>query len=106
MPRSKPSVPIATRHPLLTPPTTRSALVRASLKKTSLNSAEPVSCFSGFTSMPGWRIGQSRYDRPLCFGASASVRQTTKHQSERWASVVQTFWPLITHSSPSSARGS
>ncbi len=41
------------------------------------------------------------YDRPLCAGASGSVRVTQKHQSARCASVVQTFWPLMTHSSPS-----
>ena len=32
----------------------------------------------------------------------ASVRATTKHQCETWASEVQTFWPLMTHWSPSS----
>src|SRR3712207_9503874 len=30
-----------------------------------------------------------------------SVRVTTKHQSAWWAKVVHTFWPLMTHSSPS-----
>ena len=30
------------------------------------------------------------------------MRQTTKHQSAWWASEVQTFWPVTTHSSPSS----
>ena len=30
------------------------------------------------------------------------VRQTAKHQSDQWASDVHTFWPVITHSSPSS----
>ena len=32
-----------------------------------------------------------------------SVRHTTKHQSDWWASEVQTFWPVTTHSSPSSS---
>src|SRR5437899_6804053 len=99
--RSNPSVPMATFHPLFTPPTTRSAVVRASSKKTSLNSAEPVSCFSGLTSMPGWCIGTNRNERPLCLGASGSVRQTAKIQWAWWASVVQTFCPVTTHSSPS-----
>ena len=40
---------------------------------------------------------------PLCFGASRSVRASTKHQSLQWASDVHTFWPLSTHSSPSQA---
>ena len=33
-----------------------------------------------------------------------SVRATTKHQCDTCASDVHTFWPLITHSSPSSTR--
>ena len=40
---------------------------------------------------------------PLCLGASGSVRASTKIQSARWPADVQIFWPLITHSSPSSA---
>ena len=39
---------------------------------------------------------------PLCFGASGSVRASTKIQLARWPADVQIFWPLITHSSPSS----
>jgi hypothetical protein len=39
---------------------------------------------------------------PRCFGASGSVRHTTKHQSDQVARDVQTFCPLMTHSSPSS----
>ena len=30
-------------------------------------------------------------------GGSASVLASTKHQSARWASEVQIFWPLMTH---------
>ena len=52
--------------------------------------------------MPGWSIGHKRYERPWCEFDSGSVRHTTKHQSARCASVVHTFWPVITHSSPSS----
>ena len=33
----------------------------------------------------------------------ASVLASTKHQSARWASEVQVFWPLITQSAPSRA---
>ena len=47
-PRSKVSVPIATRQPSPGSPTTRSASVRASSKNTSLNSESPVS----------WTIGR------------------------------------------------
>ena len=39
---------------------------------------------------------------PACLGASGSVRHSTKIQLARWPSEVQIFWPLITHSSPSS----
>ena len=39
---------------------------------------------------------------PLCFGASGSVRASTKIQLARWPADVQIFWPLMTHSSPSS----
>ena len=38
---------------------------------------------------------------PWWAGASKSVRVMTKHQSAWWAKVVQTFCPVITHSSPS-----
>ena len=51
---------MATFHPLLTPPTTLSLGQRASVKKTSANSAEPSTCSMGRTSMPGWSIGHSR----------------------------------------------
>ena len=59
-PRSKPRVVIATFQPLLTPPTTLAAGQRASVKKTSLNSADPSTWVIGRTSTPGWRIGTSR----------------------------------------------
>ena len=55
---------MATRQPSPTAPTTIDASVRASSKKTSLNSAVPVSCTIGRTSTPGWSIGTSRYDNP------------------------------------------
>ncbi len=40
---------------------------------------------------------------PLCLGTSGSVRASTKIQLARWPAEVQIFWPLITHSSPSSS---
>ncbi len=45
----------------------------------------------------------SRNEMPLCFGASRSVRASTKHQSLQWASDVHTFCPSSTHSSRPSA---
>ena len=38
---------------------------------------------------------------PRCLGCSGSVRAISIPQRERWATVVQTFWPLTIHSSPS-----
>ena len=38
---------------------------------------------------------------PLCFGAWGSVRATSIPRSARWARVFHTFWPVMTHSSPS-----
>ena len=64
MPRSKPSVAIATFQPSPTGPSTFSFAVRAPSKNTSLNSALPVIWRSGRTSMPGWCIGTSRYESP------------------------------------------
>ena len=92
---------MATIQPLLTPPTTLSTWVRASVKNVSLNSAAPVSIWMGRTSTPGWSMGQSRKLMPRCLGASGSVRQSTKIQLADWPAEVQIFWPLMTHSSPS-----
>src|SRR4029453_4386853 len=38
---------------------------------------------------------------PLCFGASGSVRASSMPRSAVWPPDVHTFWPVITHSSPS-----
>ena len=40
---------------------------------------------------------------PACFGAVGSVRASRKMKSAYCAWVVQIFWPLMTHSSPSSS---
>ncbi len=92
-PRSKARVPIATFQPAPGSPTTFSAAVRAPSKNTSLNSESPVICTIGRTSTPGWRMGTSRYESPLCFGASGFVRHSTKHQSAFAAPEVHTFCP-------------
>ena len=100
-PRSKVNVPIATRQPSPGTPTTREASVRASVKKTSLNSESPVNWTIGRISTPGWSSGTSRYDSPAWRFEPFSVRATTKHHCAQCANDVQTFCPLITHSSPS-----
>ena len=78
MPRSNARVELATFQPLLTPPTTLSFGQRASVKNTSQNSAVPSGWVMPRTSTPGWRMGTSRYEIPLCFGASGSVRVSRK----------------------------
>ena len=55
----------------------------------------------GRISMPGASIGQMKYEMPSCLGASGSVRAMRMPNLENWASDVQIFWPLTTHSSPS-----
>ncbi len=60
VPRSKPSVVMATYQPLLRPPTTLSLGQRASVKKTSLNSADPSTWVMGRTSTPGCFMGTRR----------------------------------------------
>ncbi|CAB4833191.1 unannotated protein [freshwater metagenome] len=40
---------------------------------------------------------------PRCLGASGFVRASTKIQFASLARVCQIFWPVITHSSPSSS---
>jgi hypothetical protein len=55
----------------------------------------------GRISMPGRSMGQMKYEIPLCFGTSGSVRATRMPNFDRRAPLVQIFWPLTTHSSPS-----
>ena len=59
----------------------------------------------GRTSTPGWCMSMMKAVRPLCFGASGSVRASSKPKRDLCAIDVQIFEPLTTHSSPSrSAR--
>ena len=76
--------------------------MRASSKNTSLNSESPVSWTIGRTCTPGWSSGTSKYDNPAWRFEPFSVRANTKHHCAQCASDVHTFWPLITHASPSS----
>ncbi|CFS21756.1 Uncharacterised protein [Mycobacterium tuberculosis] len=63
----------------------------------------PVICTIGRICTPGWSSGTSRYDRPAWRCEPFSVRASTKHHCDRCASDVHTFWPFITHWSPSSS---
>ena len=46
-------------------------------------------------------MGNAKYVRPLCFGASGSVRASNMPRSATCAPEVHTFWPVMIHSSPS-----
>jgi hypothetical protein len=59
-PRSKASVPMATRQPSFTAPTTFSSAVLAPSKNTSANSLPPVICSMGTIVTPGCFMGTSR----------------------------------------------
>ena len=100
-PRSLPSVVIATRHPLLRPPMTLNSGARQPSMYSWLKPEPPVAWRSGRMVMPLSFIGASTNDSPRCLGASGSVRHRMKIQLARWAPEVQTFWPVMTISSPS-----
>ena len=51
----------------------------------------------GFTSMPGAFISMSSTVRPSYFESPRpGTRTMQKYQFERWAIVVQIFWPFTT----------
>jgi hypothetical protein len=59
-----------------------SAGTRARSKSTSPNSVVmPLIILRGRCSIPDWCIETTKADSPLCFGTSASVRASTRHQS-------------------------
>ena len=106
-----PAVPMATRsymsiavawfQPLFSSPSRWSAGTRTSVKNTSLKCEPPSIWWIGRTSTPGASIGRMNIEMPACFTASGSVRAISTAYWLLWASVVQTFWPLMIHSSPS-----
>ncbi len=57
----------------------------------------------GCTVMPGRSIGTMIIETPWCLRASGSVRIATQLCEAVCAPVFQIFWPLMTHSSPSSS---
>ena len=89
-------MPIATRQPSPTSPTTRSAAVRASSKKTSLNSEVPVS-WTDRADLDArlvhrhQQVGQALVALRARLGAGDDEAPVG-----RCASDVHTFWPLIT----------
>ena len=99
--RSPASVAPATRQPSPVAPTRYASGTRTSSRNTSLKSTSPPMCRSGRTSTPGACRSTMKYVSPRRFGTAGSVRARQIAKSERCAHVVQTFWPLSTHSSPS-----
>ncbi len=91
----------ATVHPPLTSPNRWESGTRTSVKKTSLKVEPPVIWRSGRTSTPGACMSTTKPVRPRCFSSPGSVRQMISPMSDTWAPDVQTFWPLMIHSSPS-----
>ena len=68
--RSFMSVVLATAQPLLRSPMMAASDTRASVRKTSLNSAWPVISRSGRTSTPGWCMSIANQVMPWCLGSS------------------------------------
>ena len=92
--RDLPAVALAAEHPVVA--------TRASLKNTSLNSASPVIC----TQRPHLDAGLLHVDdevreAPVLRDVGVGAARGASPTSARCASVVHTFWPLTTHSSPS-----
>ena len=99
--RSKSSRVTATYQPRFSSPTTLLVGTRTLSNITWLNSCPPAMLMTGRTSTPGDFISTRMKLMPRCLGASGSVRARHMIQSDRCASVVQIFAPLITYSSPS-----
>ncbi|CAB4918758.1 unannotated protein [freshwater metagenome] len=99
--RSLSSVVSATRQPSPGSPSRSESGIRTSSKKTSLKSDCPPIWRSGRTVTPGACMSTTNIVSPPCLGRSGSVRVSRMPKSETCASVVQTFWPLTTQSSPS-----
>ena len=99
--RSWNSVVWATRHPAPTSPSTQPGRTRAPVRNTSQNELPPFICLSGLASTPGWCMSMRKYVRPWCLGRPGSVLASSMPKSAVSAPEFHTFWPSITHSSPS-----
>ncbi len=88
------SVVRPTPQPPSTGPTTASASIVTSSKKTSLNSASPEIWRRPRTVTPAASIGTMNIVMPLCLGTSAFVRARSSPKEANCAFVVQTFCPL------------
>ena len=102
VPRSNPSVPMATFQPLWTPPTTRSALARRAGEEDLVELGRARQLLQRLHVDAGLAHGAEQERQPLVL---RRVRVGAAHDEApvgvMRARVVHTFWPLITHSSPS-----
>ena len=99
--RSCRSMTTAASQPLFSSPMMPSAGTRTLSKKTSLKGECPVATLSGRTVTPGACMSTMNMLMPLCLGFVGSVLARIAPKSLNWAPDVQTFCPLMTHSSPS-----
>ena len=95
------SRPRATRQPSFSSPSRLAAGTTTSVKNSSQNSAPPSICLIRRISMPGDFRSMMRTEMPLCFGTSHRVRTGHIAKSERWALLLQVFWPFTMNESPS-----
>ena len=91
MVRSLARVVSTTGHPSPTSPMRLPAGTRAEVKNTSLKMARPVISRIGRTSMPGWSMSMTKYERPWCLGSDGLVRAMRMPKRAAWAPEVQTF---------------
>nr|CRL79152.1 hypothetical protein CPGR_05155 [Mycolicibacterium malmesburyense] len=101
MPRSAPRVAWATRQPSFSAPIRLAAGIETSLRKISQKCESPIALRMGRTSTPGVVMSSRKYEMPFRFGASGSVRASSRHQSACLPPLAQSFWPLTTYESPS-----
>ena len=88
-------------QPWSTSPRTRSSGTTTSSKKTSQNSWAPCIVSIGRTVMPSLSMSMNSAVIPLCADSVVPVRVRSTQRCAYWARLVQTFWPLILHASPS-----
>ena len=102
-PRSKPSVPIATCQPVARL-ADDDVGARAGAGEEDLVELRGAGDLDDRADLDAGLVHRHEQVREALVPLRAAARcgRRTKHQSATWASDVHTFWPLMTHSSPSS----
>ncbi len=100
-PASQARMCCATCQPAPWRPRSRPAGTRTSSKKVSQNSSTPAMVSSGRTVMPGLFMSTKNALMPFEPLPGPSERASTMQRAAWWAQLVQSFWPRMTHSSPS-----